>query len=76
MNKMRRNALDDIRNGLETPMIAVEDLRDEEQEAFDNMPEGLQLSERGETMEEAIDNLDTAISDISEAMDCILEAIG
>lgn len=33
---------------------------DEEQEAFDNLPEGLQMSERGERMEEIIDLLESA----------------
>ena len=33
---------------------------DEEQEAFDNLPEGLQMSERGERIEEIIGLLENA----------------
>lgn len=44
----------------------IEELRDEEQEAFDNTPESLQFSERGEKMEEAIQCLETAIDSIKE----------
>lgn len=38
----------------------IETIRDEEQEAFDAMPESLQGSERGETSQSAIDSLDEA----------------
>lgn len=49
----------------------VEALRDEEQEAFDNMPEGLQQGERGELSQEAINNLETAAEKISEAKEAL-----
>jgi len=38
----------------------IDSIKDEEQEAYDNLPENLQYSEKGEKMEEAIDNLDNA----------------
>ncbi|MEM8515121.1 uncharacterized Zn finger protein (UPF0148 family) [Massilia sp. MP_M2] len=44
----------------------LENVRDEEQESFDNMPEGLQQSDRGQTSEQAIANLDTAINALDE----------
>jgi hypothetical protein len=49
----------------------LENVRDEEQEAFDNMPEGLQQSDRGQTSEQAIANLDTAINVLEEVLDDI-----
>lgn len=36
----------------------------EEQEAYDNMPESLQYSDRGTAMEENIDNIEDAINDL------------
>ncbi len=57
MNKARRKALEEIYNQLEI-------LAGEEQEAFDNMPESLQGSERGQRMEEYIDNIETAKGEI------------
>ena len=48
----------------------LEEIRDEEQEAFDNMPEGFQNGERGELAQEAINNLETAIGYL-EALDAI-----
>lgn len=47
---------------------AIDSLREEEQEAFDNMPEGLQQSERGQATEEAVGHLDEALSAIEDAV--------
>ncbi len=47
---------------------------DEEQEAFDNLPESLQETERGEKMSNAIEQMDYAISSIEDAIDNIEEA--
>lgn len=48
-------ALEDVKN-------LIESIRDDEQEAFDAMPESLQSSERGEASQEAINNLEEAVS--------------
>ena len=50
----------------------VEGIRDDEQEAFDGMPEGLQASERGEKATEAINNLESAISEL-ESLEALEE---
>ena len=42
----------------------AEAIRDEEQEAFDNMPESLQQGERGQASEAAISQLEDAVSDL------------
>jgi hypothetical protein len=44
-------------------------MSDEEREKFDNMPEGLQQGERGQSIEEAADALESAVSSIEEALD-------
>ena len=49
--------IDDIRSDAES-------LRDECQEHLDNMPEQLQDSDSGQTLQERIDNLDSVIGDI------------
>ena len=49
--------VDDIRSDAES-------LRDECQEHLDNMPEQLQDSDSGQTLQERIDNLDSVIGDI------------
>ena len=42
----------------------LEQARDEEQEYLDNMPESFQSGDKGSAAQEAIDALETAISDL------------
>ena len=72
MNKQRRKELNGIIEKLEDLKSYVEELRDEEQDYFDNMPENLQGSEKGEMAENAISEMDDAISSIEDAI-CSLE---
>jgi DNA repair exonuclease SbcCD ATPase subunit len=51
--------LEDIKGGIEA-------IRDEEQEYYDNMPEGLQNSERGETATNNVEQLETALNSMEE----------
>lgn len=88
MNAKRRNAIDSVINELiekfeEIKSEAIDQLseiRDEEQEAYDNLPEAFQDSERGENMQDCIDALDSFISDLEdmeiEGTDDLLEEIG
>jgi uncharacterized coiled-coil DUF342 family protein len=41
-----------------------EELRDEEQEKFDNLSEGLQQSEKGTNLEDAVSELDSIIGEL------------
>lgn len=50
---------------------AIETIRDEEQEKFDNLPEGLQQSENGQKFEEIVSSLDEAISNLQDAINNI-----
>lgn len=50
-------------------MDTLEDVENEEEEAFDNMPEGLQYSSRGMDSEAAIDSLNEALGYLEEACD-------
>lgn len=72
MNKQRRKELNGIIEKLEDLKSYVEELRDEEQDYYDNMPENLQCGERGEIAESAISEMDDAISSIEDAI-CSLE---
>lgn len=88
MNKLRRKelariiekleALDSLRAEIQEELETV---MDEEQEAFDNMPESLQESERGEQMQEYIDAMQYAMDDmenfdVESIMDQLQEIIG
>ena len=69
MNKQRRKGIDQIINMLENIDLeeikdSIQDIIDEEQQTFDDMPENLQQSERAEAMEDAINSLEEAQSDL------------
>ena len=71
MNKYRRTAIAEIVEQLCEARDSLESVKDEEEEAFENYPENLQYSERGEAMQEAIDNLEEALGGVNEAIDLL-----
>lgn len=50
-------------------------IKDEEQEKFDNLSEGLQQTENGQRFETNVDTLDNAISSLEEVESYIEEAM-
>lgn len=74
MNKDRRQQLRDVKDSLDEAISLLNDIKDEEQDAFDNLPENFQESKRATRMTEAIDAIDEAISSIEEAQNSIDEA--
>lgn len=76
MNKVRRNMIEAAIEAAQMLQSDIENIMEEEQEAYDNLPESLQCSERGETMEQALDNLDYALSSLEEMIDYLTEAQG
>lgn len=75
MNSTRRAELRTVLAVIKSTIEKLELLRDNEQMSYDNLPEGIQYSERGEAMQEAIDSLDEAIDSLDSAMDSIESAI-
>ena len=74
MNKIRRTKIKEQIEAMEIIKSSIEDILDEEQDAFDNMPESLQYSERGETSQEAIDSMENVLSSLEDILE-ELEAI-
>ena len=61
---------DDLENAsslLTDVSSTIDDLEMEERDCFDNLPESLQMAEKGEAMEMAADNLETARDYIDDA---------
>ena len=75
MNEQRRKRLSKIKEKLNGLLDEVAEIKDDEQNAFDNLPESIQGSERGERMSEIIDSLDEVYDSIEAAADNISEAI-
>ena len=79
MNKQRREKIDKLKGRLSSVKMEVKSISselsvilDEEQDAFDNIPEGLQSSYRGMCSEDAIDNMEEA----SKKLDEVIELLG
>lgn len=78
MNKQRREKIrqlkarfQDIQTELKQTSGELSSILSEEQDAFDNMPEGLQSSYRGMCSEDAIDDMEEA----SEKLDEVIELL-
>lgn len=76
MNTERRKELDKAIGFIEEAKAILEQCREAEQDAYDNMPEGLQSGDKGDkaqsaisAMEEAESNLESAIDSIGSAKD-------
>ena len=66
MNKQRRKQLEDVVAHIDQAKVLLEYIINDEQEAYDNMPESLQESERGEQMSEYIDTMQEAFDGLDE----------
>ncbi len=67
MNAARRKQLNDLSGKVSDLVADLEAIRDEEQDAFEAMPESLQQSERGQASEQAVHDLESAISSLESA---------
>lgn len=65
MNAETRNTLQGIKSRLNDIAAEIETIRDDEQEKFDNMPEGLQQGDTGQRIDQAI----TALTDAFDSVD-------
>lgn len=82
MNKARRKRIASVIHTLEniidydlieSAKDELEDILYEEEDAYDNMPENLQYSMRGEESSDAIDSLQEAVDALEEAIDTLNE---
>ena len=82
MNKARRKRIGSVIHTLENIIDydliesvkdEIEDILYEEEDAYDNMPENLQYSMRGEESSDAIDSLQEAVDNLEEALDSLNE---
>lgn len=69
MNNARRKQIASIKTEIEEKLSLLQELQEEEQDYFDNMPENLQYSERGEKSEQAADDLQNIIDEIQSQLE-------
>lgn len=73
MNKIRRKQLQEASELIAKAQGIIEGVKDDEQEAHDNLPESIQYGEKGQQMEEYIDMLDEAYRQCDDLMSIIDE---
>ena len=78
MNKQRRAKVEAellaVRTAIEALRFAMDNLKDlatEEQDCFDNMPEGLQASDNGQRIEEIAQGFESG----NESLECAIDDI-
>ena len=82
MNEQRRKKIrqlktqiDLIKTDLKKASSELFSILNEEQDAFDNIPEGLQSSYRGMCSEDAIDNMEEASEKLDEAIESLNDIV-
>lgn len=75
MNAKRRKELEKALTLLGDALDIINQVREDEEDAYENMPEGLQESERGEQMSDNVYELEMAANDIENVADSINEII-
>lgn len=75
MNKNRRKEIESIIEELESLGSRIEAVKEEEDDAFNNIPESLQYSEKGELMEQNVEDLDEAFNGLSEVVEELQEIL-
>lgn len=82
MNKQRREKIrqlktqiDLIKIDLKKASSELSSILNEEQDAFDNMPEGLQSSYRGMCSEDAIDSMEEASDKLDEVIELLNDIV-
>lgn len=82
MNNTRRRRISELKtqidfanNQLKDANKKLSSILNEEQDAFDNMPEGLQSSYRGMCSEDAIDSMEEASDKLDEVIELLSDIV-
>lgn len=82
MNNARRRRISELKmqidfanNQLKDANKKLSSILNEEQDAFDNMPEGLQSSYRGMCSEDAIDSMEEASDKLDEVIELLSDIV-
>lgn len=82
MNKLRRKEISEVQDNIRQAQTILaeaaeqlEAIKNEEQEYHDNMPEGIQMGDKGDKSQEAADNLESAFDTLQSINDEIDEAL-
>ena len=71
MNNDQREIIRGILGTLYDAQSNIESIKDDEECKYDNLPESLQDSSKGESIQEAIDALEDALSYLQDSIDTL-----
>lgn len=75
MNNTFKKQIREVVSSLENASSTLEEIRDEEQDRYDNMSDSAQESERGGSCMEGIDALDEAIYNIEDVVGTLSDLV-
>lgn len=75
MNAQRRKEIQKAIALIENAKEILEYVAEEEGNAFDNLPESIQYSERGERMEEIKDNIEDVCSELEDQIENLQDTL-
>ncbi len=75
MNKRRRKEILDAKTLIEENLGVIREAIEEEEEYFDNMPENLQYSEKGDLTQEVIGVMEDTVDEIESLLEELMEAV-
>lgn len=75
MNNERRKLLEKLIRPIEDIKSQVETILEEDQAAYDNIPENLQNSQNGEKAQNAISAIENAVQSLEESIENINESL-
>lgn len=75
MNAQRRKEIAKAIALIEDAIAILDSVAEEEREAYDNLPESLQYSERGERMEECADAIENVSRELTDQIDYLNDTI-
>lgn len=73
MNKRRKKIISSFSSKIEEVISMLEDVLEEEREAYENTPESLLESFRAEESEQSIELMEAAVDDLTAALDNLSE---
>lgn len=69
MNNARRKEIREAISLIQEAVDILTNVREDEEMAYENLPEGIQMSERGDAMQEWIDTLTEAEDGLQDVID-------
>lgn len=75
MNKQDRRQLQEAIDLINQANEIITIVKEQEEVKYDNLPEGIQESERGDKFQENIDSLDSAVYDIESVIESLENVI-